>query len=76
MLLALRNLLLMVDAPMYARRALAALLSNWEQRILRAHAEKPLDFVSQVGLVHLLRVLQEVRRIWQQGNGRLLVQLF
>jgi hypothetical protein len=59
--------------PTATRRALAALLGRWERALMRQHAETPLEVSSAPGLMHLFRVLGEVRRtrgvFWASMRG-------
>lgn len=64
---ALRNVLLVADVPMYARRAVVGLLGRWERALMRQHAETPLEVWAAPGLVHLFRVLQEARQLALHG---------
>lgn len=47
--------------PLWARRALVGQLDAWQHALLWQHAASPLEVSGNVGLVHLLRVGQEVR---------------
>jgi hypothetical protein len=60
--MALRNLLLVVALPLWARKAVAAQLRAWQEGIGEAHACNPVQQSGMAKLVHLLRVLKEVRR--------------
>jgi hypothetical protein len=59
--MALRNLLLVVALPVWARKAVAAQLRAWQEAIIEAHACRPVMHTGNAKLVHLLRVLKEVR---------------
>jgi hypothetical protein len=50
--------------PLWMRRAVAAQLDAWERSLLWQHAASPLEVTGAVGLVHLLRAVQEVRGWW------------
>jgi hypothetical protein len=67
--MALRNLLLVVALPLWARKAVAAQLNAWQRAIGQAQATDPLVVTSEVRVVHLLRVLEEVRWAWGGGLG-------
>jgi hypothetical protein len=58
--MALRNLLLVVALPVWARKAVAAQLRAWQEGISEAHACNPVLHTGDAKLVHLLRVLSEV----------------
>ncbi|KAF6251842.1 hypothetical protein COO60DRAFT_580144 [Scenedesmus sp. NREL 46B-D3] len=60
---ALRNTLLVSAVPLWMRRAAAAQLDSWERSLLWQHAASPLEVTGAVGLVHLLRALQEARQV-------------
>jgi hypothetical protein len=64
--MALRNLLLVAALPLWARKAVAAQLRAWQKGISEAHACNPVMHTGWAKLVHLLRVLEEVR---QQAGG-------
>jgi hypothetical protein len=59
--MALRNLLLVVALPVWARKAVAAQLRAWQEGMSSAQACTPTNYDGNVKLVHLLRVLKEVR---------------
>jgi hypothetical protein len=58
--MALRNLLLVVALPVWARKAVAAQLRAWQEAISEAHACNPMQHTGDAKLVHLLRVFKEV----------------
>jgi hypothetical protein len=58
--MALRNLLLAVALPLWARKAVAAQLRAWQQGISETQACNPVKNTGDAKLVHLLRVLKEV----------------
>lgn len=58
--------------PLWARRAVAAQLGAWQGGLLWQQAASPLEVTGGVGLVHLLRALQEVRG-WATGLLHVLV---
>jgi hypothetical protein len=62
--MALRNLLLAVALPVWARKAVAAQLRAWQEAISEAQATLPLVVEDDARVVHLLRVLGEVRCQW------------
>jgi hypothetical protein len=57
--MALRNLLLVVALPLWARKAVAAQLRAWQQGISEAQCTQPATAVTCVRPVHLLRVMKE-----------------
>jgi hypothetical protein len=59
--MALRNLLLVVALPLWARKAVAAQLRAWQEGLSSAQACNPTNHIGEVKLVHVLRVLKEVR---------------
>jgi hypothetical protein len=63
--MALRNLLLVVALPVWARKAVAAQLRAWQQGISEAQACNPARPHGRVKFVHLLRIFHEV-----SGRGR------
>jgi hypothetical protein len=58
--LAARCLLQVSAVPLWMRRAVTAQLDSWERSLLWQHAATPLEVTGAVGLVHLLRSVQEV----------------
>jgi hypothetical protein len=60
-LLAIRNLLLITDLPLWVRKGLATKIQLWEKELLNAHAADALCINGQVGLVHLIKMFKEVR---------------
>jgi hypothetical protein len=58
--MALRNLLLVVALPLWARKAVAAQLRDWQEGISEVHACYSVQHAENIKLVHLLRVLKEV----------------
>jgi hypothetical protein len=61
--MALRNLLLVVALPVWARKAVAAQLRAWQEGISETQACQPVKHTGNAKLVHLLRVLKEVGKI-------------
>jgi hypothetical protein len=59
--MALRNLLLVVALPLWARKAVAAQLRSWQDGLSIAQACNPMQHAGDAKLVHLLRVLKQVR---------------
>jgi uncharacterized membrane protein YgcG len=49
--------------PLWVRRSVMDQLVTWEQGLLWQHAATPLDVTGNVGLVHLLRTMQELQQI-------------
>jgi hypothetical protein len=58
--MALRNLLLVVALPLWARKAVAAQLRAWQEGLSSAQACNPVKHAGAAKLVHLLLVLKEV----------------
>jgi hypothetical protein len=56
----LRNLLLVVALPVWARKAVAAQLRAWQQGISETQACNPVKAAGDAKLVHVLRVFKEV----------------
>jgi hypothetical protein len=78
-LLAATCLLQVSAVPLWMRRAVAAQLDSWERSLLWQHAATPLEVTGAVGLVHLLRAMQEVSAGWGFSAGagaRVTVALF
>ena len=63
-LLAVRNLLVITDLPLWVRKGVDTMMQRWEKELLNAHAADALTISGQVGLVHLMKVFKEVRCWW------------